>query len=135
MIEYRNTAEGLVAEQLQGGFFDGWPHPPSAEKHVHLLNNSAHVWVAVDMSTNEVVGFITAISDGVMSAYIPLLEVLPAYKGRGIGQALTKRMLDTLQEFYMVDLLCDPNLQPFYQKLGMIPSTGMLIRNYNALKS
>lgn len=135
MIEYRNSAEGLLVEQLQNGFFDGWPHPPSAEKHLQLLHNSAHVWLAVDTSTNHVVGFINAISDGVLSAYIPLLEVVPAYKGRGIGRELTQRMLNTLRELYMVDLLCDPNLQPFYQKLGMLPSTGMLVRNYGALKA
>ena len=31
----------------------------------------------------RVVGFVTAISDGVLSAYIPLLEVLPEYQGAG----------------------------------------------------
>ncbi len=38
----------------------------------------------IDDINNKVVGFITAISDGVISAYIPLLEVLPKYQNMKI---------------------------------------------------
>lgn len=76
------------------------------------------------------VGFITAITDGVLSAYIPLLEVLPAYRGRGTGSELLRRLLQKLDHLYMVDLLCDAELQPFYERMGMRPATGMMIRNY-----
>lgn len=71
-----------------------------------------------------------AISDGLLSAYIPFLEVLPAYRGRGIGQELTRRMLDKLTRLYMVDLLYDPELQPFYARLGMKAASGMMLRKY-----
>lgn len=129
MITYRTSTAGLHPNQLQG-FFDGWPNPPSPETHLRLLEGSSHRILAVDEETQQVVGFITAISDGVLSAYIPLLEVLLAYKGRGIGQELTRLMLAELSEFYMIDLLCDEELQPFYRKVGMQPATGMLVRNY-----
>ena len=65
------------------------------------------------------VGFITAISDGVLSAFIPLLEVLPA-PGPGIGSELVRRMLSELEDFYMVDLVCDPELEPFYRRFELI---------------
>lgn len=78
-----------------------------------------------------VVGFITAITDHVLSAYIPLLEVLPSYQGQGIGLELVQRMLEKLNSIYMVDLLCDPDLQPFYARAGMQPASGMLVRNYH----
>jgi predicted N-acetyltransferase YhbS len=68
-----------------------------------------------------VVGFITAISDGVLSAYIPLLEVLKPYQGQGIGGRLVQRMLDQLNGYYMIDLLCDPELESFYARFGMVP--------------
>jgi hypothetical protein len=32
-----------------------------------------------------VVGFITAISDGVLTAYVPFLEVLPAHRRQGVA--------------------------------------------------
>jgi hypothetical protein len=31
----------------------------------------------------------------------------------------------------MVDLLCDPDVQPFYERLGMRRATGMLIRHFD----
>jgi ribosomal protein S18 acetylase RimI-like enzyme len=88
--------------------------------------------LAVDDDTGHVVGFVSAISDGVLAAYIPLLEVLPGYQSRGIGTELMRRMLETLSGFYMVDLLCDEELQPYYERLGMRRATGMLVRNYAA---
>ena len=127
-IRYVDTVEGIGPGQLDG-FFEGWPDPPSPETHLRLLEHSDHVVLAVDGDSGNVVGFVTAISDHVLSAYIPLLEVLPEYRGRGIGSELVRRMLDRLSDLYMVDLLCDVDLQPFYASLGMHPATGMMVRN------
>lgn len=130
MITYRDSAEGLGAEQVRG-FFVGWPDPPAPATHLRILRGSAAVALAVDESTGMVVGFATAIGDGVLSAYIPLLEVLPEYQGRGIGTALLTRLLDRLRDHYMIDVLCDPEVRPFYARLGLRPATGMAIRNYD----
>jgi ribosomal protein S18 acetylase RimI-like enzyme len=132
MIRYTDSLDSISADQLTGGFFDGWPNPPSAETHLRVLRGSAHVWLAVDEQTGQVVGFVNAVSDSVLSAYIPLLEVLPANQQRGIGTELMRRMLETLTDIYMVDLLCDIEFQPYYERLGMRRATGMLVRNYAA---
>ena len=129
MIAYRSTPEGISPDQLQG-FFVGWPNPPSPAVHLRLLHQSDVVVIAVDSVAGMVVGFITAITDGVLTAFIPLLEVLPDYQHQGIGQELTRRMLVRLKDLYAIDLLCDAELQPFYAQLGMRPATGMLLRNY-----
>lgn len=86
--------------------------------------------LAMDDNTTQVVGFITAISDGILSAYIPLLEVLPEYKNNGIGKELVKQMLKELDNIYMIDLCCDDDLVPFYEKFGMMKGNSMLFRNY-----
>jgi GNAT superfamily N-acetyltransferase len=130
MIEYMYNADRIEPHQLEG-FFVGWPNPPSPETHLRLLQNSDRVVLAMDKTNDKVVGFITAVTDGVLSSYIPLLEVLPDYQKQGIGAALIARMLEQLKDFYMVDLLCDADLQPFYEKLGMRRATGMFIRNYD----
>lgn len=130
MITYQTSTANLGPEHLHG-FFVGWPNPPSPAVHWSLLQGSSHVVLARDSNTQAVVGFITAISDRVLSAYIPLLEVLPAWRGQGIGSELTRRMLAQLAHLYMVDLICDPAVQPFYQRLGMLPYTGMIARNYS----
>jgi hypothetical protein len=33
-------------------------------------------------------------------------------------------------DYIMIDLICDPELQPFYARLGLRPYTGMIRRNY-----
>ncbi|RDW16739.1 GNAT family N-acetyltransferase [Oceanobacillus chungangensis] len=126
---YKNSLENIYHEMLEGFFVD-WPNPPSTETHLKILNNSSKIVIAIDSNTNRVVGFITAISDGVISAYIPLLEVLPAYKNKGIGKELVHRMLQQLDDIYMIDLCCDEELVPYYKKFGMMTATGMIKRNY-----
>ena len=98
--------------------------------HLRILRGSQYLVLARQDDTGRVVGFITAISDGVLSAYVPLLEVLPDHQGQGIGSELTRRMLAQLEHLYMVDLLCDPSIQPFYERFTMRKATGMMVRNY-----
>ena len=129
MIEYLNATEDITPAQLNG-FFAGWPNPPTPDVHLRLLRNSDAVVLAVDTATGQVAGFITAITDGVLAAYIPVLEVLPAYQRQGIGQTLVRRMLERLQDLYMIDLLCDADVQPFYAQFGMHPAVGMCARNF-----
>lgn len=130
MIIYRNDLSNITSEQLKG-FFVGWPNPPKEDKHLELLRNSAYIWLAIDDTTNNVIGFVNANSDEVLSAYIPLLEVLPEYQGLGVGKELMKKMLYTLSKFYMVDLLCDKDMTKFYDQFDMFQATGMIIRNYD----
>jgi GNAT superfamily N-acetyltransferase len=129
VIEYVTALDGIAADMLSG-FFVGWPNPPSPETHLAILRNSAFAVLAIDREAEHVVGFITAISDGVLSAYIPLLEVLPDYQGQGIGTELVKCMLAQCAGLYMVDTTCDPDVQRFYERCGMRASTGAMLRNY-----
>lgn len=129
MITYTDSLEHVTAENLTSGFFAGWPNGPSPTTHYRILANSAAI-VLAQTEDGTVVGFITAISDGISCAYIPHLEVLPAYHGRGIGTELVRRMLEKLKHLYMIDLVCDPELQPFYERLGMRAVVGMVVRNY-----
>ena len=130
MIEYVNRLDHTTAKQLIG-FFVGWPKSPSPETHLKILKNSEYLVLAIDNETGQVVGFINAISDRTLSAYIPLLEVLPEYQKRGIGRELVRRLLDRLKNLYMIDLMCDRELESFYSKSGMRTAFGMMIRNFD----
>ncbi|MEO6694391.1 MAG: GNAT family N-acetyltransferase [Ignavibacteria bacterium] len=129
MIVYQENLDNINPQMLNN-FFQGWISFPSQEKHFELLQKSSYKIIAVDREKNIVAGFITAISDGVLSAYIPFLEVIPDYKNHGIGSELVTRMFEKLKDCYMIDILCDEDVQGFYEKLGMKKSTGMIIRNY-----
>ncbi len=129
MIDYVDSPHGITAEQL-AGFFVGWPNPPSPQTHLSLLHKSDQVVLAIDSGDGHVVGFITAISDGVLCAYLPLLEVLPEYQKQGIGSGLMQRMMAKLDGLYMIDLVRAENLGPFYERFGLIPADAMVIRNF-----
>jgi Acetyltransferase (GNAT) family. len=130
MLNYVLYSRDLSNIPISDFFFDGWPNPPSNESHRRILEESYKAIVCIDDSIPEIVGFINSVSDGILSAYIPLLEVIPSYQGRGIGKELVSRLKAELDNLYMIDLLCDANLVPFYEKLDMIPSQGMILRNY-----
>ena len=121
---YTTDVAELTPADLEG-FFVGWPSQPSPEWHLEILRGSDHVVLAREGDEGPVVGFVTAISDGILSAFIPLLEVLPSRQGHGIGSELVRRMLAELDGFYMVDLVCDATLEPFYRRLGLTAMTGM----------
>ena len=128
-IIYSNRVDQLDPNQLQG-FFVGWPKNPNPKTHLEILLKSYSAWIA--LHNNSCVGFINALSDDVFYAHIPLLEVLPKYQGYGIGTALVKRMLDTLDNMYAIDIICDETLVPFYKGLGLKKSVGMVVRNYKS---
>lgn len=129
MVSYRDDASGVGPEQLVG-FFEGWPNPPSPQTHLRVLQGSTHVALALD-DAGRVVGFATAISDGVLSAYLSLLEVLPTHREQGIGRMLVQRILAQLDDLYAIGLHCDAERVRFYERLGMQPLGGMGIRHYS----
>jgi GNAT superfamily N-acetyltransferase len=129
---YTRDLAGLASADLEG-FFVGWPARPSPERHLEILRGSDHVVLARDGDGGRVVGFVTAISDGVLSAFIPLLEVLPEWQGQGIGTELVHRILAELDDFYMVDLVCDAELELFYRRFELTPLVGMGRRRHHLL--
>ena len=132
MIAYETTLEGVREGDLVG-FFVGWPTPRSPAKHLRLLHGSDFVGFARKAESERIVGFVTAVGDGVLSAFIPLLEVLPGYQGRGIGSDLVRRMLALLEGSYIIDLLHDDELVALYERFGMSRRVARALRNRDAL--
>ncbi len=129
-VTYTDSLEDITPDML-AGFFEGWAAPPDADTHLRILRGSSHVVLAIDDDDDRVVGFANALTDGANSAFIPLLEVLAHYRGRGIGTELMRRMLEQLGDYPCIDLTCDPQAQPFYEKCGMQRSVGMVARDYS----
>jgi len=127
MIRYTDTIAGVSLDGLRG-FFVGWANPPSPARHLAILRGSYRVVLARD--DERVVGFVASLSDGVLYAHLSLLEVLPEYRGRGIGTELVRRGINALSKLYAIDVLCDPELQPFYERRGLSPAVGMMLRRY-----
>ena len=129
MIIYSDKIDDVVKDKLTG-FFVGWKKPLSSEKHYMLLKGSTYFIVAIDTKDNRTVGFVTALTDGINSSFIPLLEVLPEFQRKGIGTELMKRILEKLNDITNIDLTCDLPMQSFYKRFDMLKSHGMVIRKY-----
>jgi len=128
-ITFQTTLDDIEPHQLTGFFVD-WPNHPSPKRHLEILRTSHGVELAIDNTTNQVVGFINVISDGLFTAYIPLLEVLPSYQGSGIGGTLIDRITHRYSHLYMLDVCCDENIVPIYNEKGFIKVAGMVRRNF-----
>ena len=127
MIEYRETPEEITADMLKG-FCVGWAKPLTPSQLHEILKNSYKIVIAVE--DNNVIGFINSISDKIKFAFIPMLEILPEYQNQGIGSELVKRLFAQLEKIDNIDLMCDKELQAYYEKFGMIKYTGMVIRKH-----
>ncbi|HEU0303212.1 MAG TPA: GNAT family N-acetyltransferase [Gaiellaceae bacterium] len=126
-VEYTTELAGVEPEHLHG-FFEGWPSPPSPERHLEILRGSYRVVIAREVGSPQVVGFVNALSDGHLSAFVPLLEVLPSHRGQGIGTELVRHLLAELDDLYSVDVVCDDELRSFYERFDMQPLLAMAFR-------
>ncbi len=130
MITYTDSTEDVTPAQLKG-FFEGWLDPPSPEVHLELLNKSDCI-VLAKSGEGRIVGYVTALTDGVLTAYVSFIEVIPEFRGRGIGTELMKRLMQRFEKLYAIDLMCDPEVAPFYENLGFHSGNGMMIRRYRS---
>ena len=132
-MRYQDNLNGISPSMLQG-FFVGWANKPSSEKLFASLEHSQYVIIAVE--SDHIIGFVNALTDSELSAYIPFLEVLPSFQNKGIGKNLLNRMLAILnQKYYMIDIVCDETLVKYYNKFGFKKHTAMIRRNYELLSN
>lgn len=121
-VSYKTSLDGISAAMLDD-FCVGWINPLSGEKLYEVLKNSRHFVLA--MEGDEVVGFVNALSDGVHFAFIPMLEVLPGHQKRGTGKRLISLLIEQLKDIPIIDLMCDLDMQDYYEGLGFTKMHGM----------
>ncbi len=80
------------------------------------------VWIGARDSAGTLVATARANSDGVRHGYVADVVVTPAYRGRGVGEALVKLLLDhpLLRHVAMVRLATS-DASGFYQRFGFEP--------------
>ncbi len=112
-------------------FFEGWPTKPSYELVMKHFEGSHPLFLINENS--DVVAFISALTDHALYAFIALLEVRESERGKGYGKQLVTDMLKFLEGVYAIDLVCDEDLETFYQPLGFAKHSAMIQRNRDAL--
>lgn len=86
MISYHVYSGELKQTEIGAGFFPGWSNPPSKEKHGAIWEKSYQAVLAADEKEKKIVGFITAISDEVLSAYLPFWKRCPNTEVGAVAQ-------------------------------------------------
>ena len=86
-----------------------------------IFESIQHSWYCLSAyDDSELVGFGRIISDGVLHALIVDLIITPAYKGRGVGSELLRRLIEQCRTHGIPDiqLFCATGQTGFYLKHG-----------------
>lgn len=126
MIEYKINGS-IISDELDC-FFQNWKSPPSPKIKSKLLNGSDLIITARE--NDILIGFLTAISDGTMHAFITLVEVEETHQGKGIGKGLMKLAISHFKGNYDIVLITDPDKGAFYKKFGFNEIYAMHIRDF-----
>lgn len=120
-----------VAELLTGQY---WTHDFSAQ-----LMTDAHLgtpaWLVARARDGRLVGSARVVSDGARFGYLMDVIVHPEFRGRGVGQALSKLVLDHPRVRHVLRVgLRTRDAQRFYEPLGFAtlvahPSSTEMVRN------
>jgi GNAT superfamily N-acetyltransferase/nitroimidazol reductase NimA-like FMN-containing flavoprotein (pyridoxamine 5'-phosphate oxidase superfamily) len=109
--------EGAVA-LLRDEYWNVGRHPPARIAGAHL---GATAWVGARDGDGRLVASARATSDGHKAAWIYDVVVDPAWRGAGLGQAVTRLILDHPRvRRAAVVYLQTRDAQPFYRRLGFI---------------
>jgi len=91
-----------------------------------MLAGSDVVVGAIDQSSDRLVGFARAVTDGVYLALVVDVIVATDHRGQGLGRYLMEEILarPEIRSVDSVELVCQPELVPFYERWGFTDRVG-----------
>jgi len=103
-----------------------WSRRRSAADVRRILEGSDAVVAVVETDTGALAAFARVLTDGVCLALILDVIVAPRHRGRGVGRLLMDSVLGlpVLRDVVSVELVCQPELVPFYARWGFSGEVG-----------
>ena len=115
-IIYKNTHR-FSKKQLKELFLSvEWSSGHFPDKLVIAMKNFDTVYSAWD--GDELVGLISVMDDGIMTAYVHYLLVKPDYQLKGIGKELVKRVTDHYKDYLRIVVVAYNEEIKFYEYCG-----------------
>ncbi|HYK87479.1 MAG TPA: GNAT family N-acetyltransferase [Acidobacteriota bacterium] len=116
-------AEDIVALYQAGGW---WRESRENRLRIEPMIRGSFCFMVVRAPDGKIVAMGRAISDGASDAYIQDVVVLPAYRRRGIGRELIRRLTRHCveHEIEWIGLVAEPGTLAFYKDLGYSPLEG-----------
>lgn len=97
----------------------GSPDAKYGDDLVRAVTNSDTVITAWDKDNNKLAALITALDDGSLSAYVRLMTVAPAYRGKGINDELLKQIQEIYKDYpFVYSIAPDDFHAGFFTKAG-----------------
>lgn len=119
-IEYKDMKD-FHEEDLKNLFLSvDWSSGHYPEKLVVAMKNFGTVFSAWD--GEKLVGLISSMDDGIMTAYVHYLLVNPEYQGVGIEKKLVKMATEYYKDFLRIVLVAYNNEIDFYKHCGFLPA-------------
>jgi ribosomal protein S18 acetylase RimI-like enzyme len=116
-LAWSHSIDGLDWEQLSA-VFEACPpmgNKRAADLRVAFGNSMFRCFVHDD---GKLVGVGRALADGVYTAYIGDIAVLPAYRGLGLGKRIVAELLRLSAGHKKIILYSVPGSEAFYRKFG-----------------
>jgi GNAT superfamily N-acetyltransferase len=121
------TPPRLTPRLVPGELAECWPDLPVAETWQKMLTASDVVFALVDRSPDRLVGFARILTDDTYLAIVLDVVVAAGYRERGLGRMLLDAIVThpRLADIQSLELVCQPDLIPFYQRWGFTDAVGM----------
>ena len=104
-----------------------WASGRPRETQDRLIDEATRVVGLYDRDRQ--IGFCRAATDGVSFVYLADVYVLEAYRGRGLGEAMVREMVDGTDLAQLKWLLHTSDMHPLYRKLGFdVPTAKVMER-------
>lgn len=131
-ISYQDTKQ-ISQDQLKRLFCSvDWSSGDHPDKLAQAIAHYGSVFTAWD--EERLVGLVSALDDGIMTAYVHYLLVDPEYQGKGIGRRLIERIKAKYEGYLKLVLISVPEQTGFYERSGFQPKTGMLPMAITAMR-
>lgn len=115
-ITYRNTKD-FTQDELKALFLSvNWSSGNYPDKLVESMKNSSSVFTAWD--EEKLIGLINVLDDGVMTAYVHYLLIMPEYHKAGIGKRLVEMVADKYRDYLRIVLIAYDKEIGFYENCG-----------------
>ncbi len=103
-----------------------WSRRRTSGDVARLLAGSDLIVALVEAQSRSLAAFARVVTDGVCLALILDVIVAPGHRGRGVGRLLMDSVLAqaALRDVVSVELVCQPELVPFYAKWGFTDEVG-----------
>ena len=104
-----------------------WAAGRPRETQDRLIEEAARVVGLYD--GDRQIGFCRAATDGVSFVYLADVYVLEGYRGRGLGEAMVREMVERSDMTHLKWLLHTSDMHPLYRKLGFdVPTAKVMER-------